>query len=77
MRKPLWMTDKSREKCEISSCNNTSEIGFGTCFTHRIIAFHEAKGYDFNWVLKKQSEESSQNALNHTQNKLGLSSKKN
>ena len=50
-RKPLWQTDKSRQKCEISGCNHTSERSFDVCFNHRIIAFQEAKGIDFSWIM--------------------------
>ena len=52
-RKPLWQTDKSRQKCEISGCNYTSERDFGVCFKHRIIAFNEIKGYDIHFIQHK------------------------
>jgi len=52
-RKPLWQTDKRRQKCEISGCNYTSERDFGVCFKHRIIAFNEIKGYDIQFIQHK------------------------
>ena len=52
-RTPLWKTDKTRQKCELPSCNYTSERGFGVCFKHRIIAFNEVKGYDINFIMHK------------------------
>ena len=44
-RTPYWKLDpKHYKKCELSGCNCTAEIDFGTCTFHRQIAFSETRG---------------------------------